>query len=189
MKTRESSKRGCEVLAIFRRRFPSRGDAIPVFAACVVPVFTWSILQFLYFLPSWLLSMSLGDVLSILAYTLASALLESVSLLLVMILLAAILPARFFRNKFAVLGSVIILLTSACAIVLQYNLSILESPRALVVMLALYLASIAVSYVLVHRFKRVEGLALSFAERLTILLYVYVPLGLIGALVVLLRNL
>ena len=53
----------------------------------------------------------------------------------------------------------------------------------------LYAMSVGVLYVLVYRFRTLQKVIESFVERLTVLMYVYVPAALLGAVIVILRNL
>jgi positive regulator of sigma E activity len=61
------------------------------------------------------------DVVGILAYTQTVGLLESAMVLLVLILLGAILPARLFRDEFVAQGSMLVLLTLGWAIAARYT--------------------------------------------------------------------
>jgi len=89
------------------------------------------------------------------------------------------------RDKFVALGSMLVLLTLGWIIVVQLE-SILISSCLLWV--SLYLVSIGVSYVLIYRSKRIEEMINSLSERLTILLYAYVPITVLSGVVVILRN-
>ena len=161
-----------------------------MFAACVFPVCTWAIFAFFEKLPSWLLFLSFRDLVGLFAYTEFFALLESTMVLLAMILLGVILPGRFFRDRFAAQGSTIVLLSAAWGVKLQREAHTIRSwpLKTFVLWSVLYLMSIGVAYLLIHRYERLEQYAIAFAERLTILLYIYVPLSLIGLLVVILLN-
>ena len=87
-------------MAIFRDRLPARQDVVLVFAVCAFPVYSWSILSFFDRLPRWLLHLDPWAVIGIFAYAQMFALLESLSLLLVLLFLSAVLPVRLFRNRF-----------------------------------------------------------------------------------------
>ena len=165
-----------------------------MFASCVVPVYSWSILAFLEQMPGWLFYLNAWDVIGIFAYTQAFALLESAMVLFALVLLGAILPARFLRDRFVAQGSMLILLTSGWAIAAQYITIIPFTKYApwhskrFLLGAVLYLASIGVSYVLIRRYRRLEESINSFIERLTVLLYVYVPITFLSIITVILRN-
>ncbi len=82
------------------------------------------------------------------------------------------------------------LCTALWAVALQINADVVSSlsPRVLLLCLALYVVPIAALWVSIRRFKRVELVFSSLADRLVVLLYVYLPLTAIGIVVVVVRN-
>lgn len=168
-------------------RFPRRHEVVPVFATCAVPVFSWTIFWFLHRMPGWLPFLAPWRILGIFAYTQAFALLESLSILLVLILMAAILPVRLFRRKFVAVGTA--LMMSAALWIACGQIILIDNPNRLPLWAALALAFTLLSCVLVHRYPRLEQFLSSLADRLTVFLYLYVPLGLLGLVVVVSRNL
>lgn len=88
-------------MAIFRNRFTSIEDIVLVFAACAVP------LEF----PGCGRYFCLHT----------DSRLESAMVLLVLILLGAILPARLSRDEFVAQGSILVLLTLGWAIAARYT--------------------------------------------------------------------
>jgi hypothetical protein len=161
-----------------------------VLASCVFPVYSWSFLWFFQKVPSWLQFLNLWDNVSVFAYTQAFALLESVLVLLLLIVLSLLLPAPFFRDKFAAQGSVTVFVASCWAVVFQ---SLRGEVRAWslgesLLWFALSLLTIGVSCLVIYRLERLERVVGAFAERLTVLLYLYVPLGLVGLIIVVARN-
>ena len=163
---------------------------ILVFASCAVPVYSWSIVAFLQKLPSWLLSLSLWELAGAFAYTEVFALLESLLLLLGVVLLCVALPPRFFRDRFVAQSSMTVFVTSAWVVVLQFNIETVRlwTLRTLLMWLVLYLVSIGVSYILVHRYRRLEECVTVFVERLVVLLCVYAPVTILSAAIIALRN-
>lgn len=136
----------------------------------------------------WLLFLNTWDLIGVLAYAQTFAFLESAILLLVLVLLSVILPARFFKRRFVAQGSVIVFLTSIWAVVLQYKSWTLFSPKAFLFGLALYFVSNGVAYVLIRRYRRLEEFICAFVERLTVLLYIYVTAAFLSIIVVVFRN-
>jgi hypothetical protein len=161
-----------------------------VFASCVFPIYGWSILWFLHKLPSWLQYLDFWDSVSIFAYTQAFALLESVVVLFVLVVLSIVLPVRFFRDKFAAQGSVMVFVAACLAVLLRaFDLGLRSwNFGELLLGLVLSLVPIGASCVLVHCSQRLEDAIGAFAERLTLMLYVYVPLGLLSLVFVVARN-
>jgi hypothetical protein len=105
-------------------------------------------------------------------------------------LLAVVLPARLFKKRFVAQASMVVLLTSLWVVLAHYNDQIIgpERLRQLAMWLVIYLVSIGVSYLLIHRYRKLEEIIYSLANRLTVLSSVYIAVGILSALVVLIRN-
>lgn len=175
---------------IFRERLPSKQESINVLASCTFIVYNWSIVWFFWKLPSWRLFLNFWEIISILAYVLAFALGESVTVFLVLVFLSIILP--LCRNRFISKVSALLIVNAAWALVLH---TILLSGIALswslgqyVMCVFLYLASVAASLALVHRSPLISRVLISFTDRLSVLLYIYVPLSAISIFVVVIRQ-
>jgi hypothetical protein len=178
-------------LATFRNRFASIQDLVTVFALCIALVYSWSILMFFEKLPSWLLQLKSWDIIGIFAYTQTFALLESVTVFLVLMLLGAILPARFLKEKFVAQGSMLVLLGAAWAIAVHYDEYMLIrslTRTKFIVWSVLCLASLGMSSLLLHRYRRVEEAIKSFTDRVTVLLYVYIPVACLSITIVVIRR-
>jgi hypothetical protein len=120
----------------------------------------------------------------------AFALLESAVVTALLIVCAWILPSKLFREGFAYKGFLAILVASTLSIWLQNTLTNVYPGNSLLY----YSFGIAalVFVVLAFLFYKVgflQKIALNLADRLGILAYLYVPLGLIGFLVYISRNL
>jgi hypothetical protein len=177
-------------MAILRRRLPSRQQLLPVLAACAVPVYSWSIVAFFHKLPSWLLQLSLWDLVGAFAYTQVFALFEAALVLASVVGLCLIVPRRLLRDKFVAQGGTLVLLSSGWAVAVQLRANQLRSwgLRKFAVLALLYLLSIGVSYALIRRFGRLETAIGSLVDRLTVLLFLYGPLTAASLIVVFLRN-
>lgn len=184
---RESSRALSPSLA---RRLPSRQDTFHVLGACVIPVFLWSLLSFLNEVPGFALRLSLWDVIGMASYILAAALVESVLLLLPLLVISALLPARFFRNHFLAFGSAIAVITSLWIMYANYHTLDFSTwgVSEWLIGLALYLGSIAIALALMLRWKHVEEIVGSVVQRVSTLSTVYIAIGLMGILIVLIRN-
>ena len=93
-------------------RFPCKADILSALVASALPVFAWAILTYLYALPGFLVRLDLWDVIGTASYPLAFALFESLVLVAPFVLLAAILPSRFFKDHFVAFSAAIILVSS-----------------------------------------------------------------------------
>jgi hypothetical protein len=161
-----------------------------VFAVCAFPVHVWSIINVLRELPAWALRLSAWELTGVISYTLAFALVESALLLVGLLGLAVVLPAAILRRKFIALSSVLVLIHTGWAIVLQYNFEAIRSWgfQKLALLGLLYLITLGVPYLVVHRYERVERFLRVAVERLSVLSYLYISLDILGVLIVLMRN-
>ena len=178
------------VLSTLKSRFPPPQEVFYAFAVCVLPVFIWSIVVLLNEVPAFVLRLSVWEFLGVVGYTQAFALFESLLLLLLLLLLGAILPARWFRSKFVAVSMAIVLVSAGWAVEANYRRvdpSTWATPELLSV-LGLYLLSIAVPYVFIQRFGRLEQILRAIIARLSVLAYIYVSLSVVGILIVLVRN-
>lgn len=134
--------------------------------------------------------MSFWELVSVIAYTQAFALLESVFVLFCLLFLGAILPTQFFRKKFVALGGTVVFVTAAWAMIAHYNSAktSLWGGKDFLPWAALYLASLVVPSVLIRRYKKLEELMVSFIERLSVLSFIYVSIGVLSVVIVVLRN-
>jgi len=161
-----------------------------VFAACAFPVHVWAILSILWELPAWILILTPWNMAGVIAYTLAFALLESLTLLSGLLVLAIVLPRRWFRDKFVALSTVAVFVTTGWAILAHYNDAALQtwSIKTFLLWAGVYLVSLGFSYTLVQRFTKLEKLVVSLADRLLILGYLYLSLDILSIAVIALRN-
>jgi hypothetical protein len=82
------------------RRFPKSKDILQVYAVIAVMLSGWTITAFLRKLPSWLLTLNVGEILTVFSYSMVTNLVESLMVLLPLLLLCILLPPRFLRDDF-----------------------------------------------------------------------------------------
>lgn len=80
-------------------RIPTKRDTFLLFVTCLILINVWSILNFLKVIPSFTLYLKVGEIISVGAYTLAFALIESIGVLLFLLVVIIILPKRLFGDK------------------------------------------------------------------------------------------
>lgn len=177
-------------MATFRERLPSKHDLLLVGAACAVPVYSWAILAFFQKLPSWLLFVRISEIVGAFSYSQLFAFFESGLLLLGLVAAAAVLPDHLLRDRFGAQAGTFALLSSAWAVALQLTTDDLLSwsAQTFAALGGLYLLSIALACILIHRFAVLETGVRAFIERLTVLLYLYAPLTAASVVVIILRN-
>lgn len=171
-------------------RFPRHAEVVSVLGICVTACHTWSIRGFLNELPSFLLYFRITEILVIFAYMMAFALLESLIVTYGLALLSVFLPSNWLKNGFAYKGFVVIVVGAVAAVYFQKNLpSIFPPMRELGMELSIPFLIIVFLMALTHKFPLLQKLLLSVEDRISVFLYIYVPLGLISFLVVVFRNL
>jgi hypothetical protein len=98
------------VLLFIIKRVPKLQQIAPVYAVIVMMVYGWTIYWYLWKFPSWTYYLSLPDILSILAYSLSTNIIESLAILAILIVLCILLPRNWFYDSFIVRGSVAVIL-------------------------------------------------------------------------------
>jgi hypothetical protein len=182
-----------------RSRLPARSDILQVFSFVLFVVCGWSIRGFLYKIPAFSLYFSLGANLAVLCYMLGFALLESILVTAVLVVLAALLPARLFKEGFAYKGFVAVVVSTIAMILfegyyqVEYFKDILahnySSIPPFVAGLLGAVGSLTALLWLFHHRPALQKYALYLLEQLSLFTYIYVPLGLLGLIVVIARNL
>jgi len=174
-----------------RDRFPPVRDLLAVYAVVAAFVYGWTIVILFYKLPSFLLFVTPGELLTMVAYVLASALLESLAVMVLLALAAFILPARFFRNVFIVravwlamigYGSVILFL------ILNANFETTFGMRTNTWSIVTVVAALLAAWI-APRLKPMRAVAEWASDRFQVFLFLLIPLSLISLIVVIVRNL
>ena len=146
--------------------------------------------NFLHELPSFLLYFRLAETSVVFAYMMAFAFLESLLVTSGLALAAIILPSKWLRIGFAYKGFILVLVGSIAAFVLQKNLRYeFPSRQMLVLNLVVPLILISLFIALSHLAEPLREVLLDIQDRISIMLYVYVPIGLVSLVVVAFRNL
>lgn len=191
MKNKKSSPKGSKSWAIFSDPALNRRSLWQLFTVCAFPVQIWAVLVMLQELPVFLLRLTVWDVIGIITYLEAYALLETILLWLVLVLMALVLPGWLFRTRLVAQGTLIILLSSVWAVVLHFRLNAfwdLTSPLR-TAWIVTYLVSLFLAVYFLHQSQKIEGWLVAFANRVELLATFYLGLGVVGSVVVILRNL
>ena len=119
----------------------------------------------------------------------AAALLESLVLTGFLVLLSAVLPPAWLKDGFALKGFVFVGVYAATSILLQRMLQDSFPPPAIVILsFILPLVLIAFLSVVIRSKPKIGNFASNVQERMLIMLFVYVPLGMISLLFVFLQT-
>jgi len=181
---------------MFRRiksKLPTGPEIFPVYSVILFMTFTWTLYVMFWTLPSWLGDMNIWGMLDLAAYILSFTFIESILLLLGMLLLVLILPARFFGERFVAQGSLLVVLLGFGAYFAQPQLADLRALRnlylvaiPLIFLCGLILLTILLSFVF-ERFEKISKILTTFAERMTIFSYIYLPLGILSLVISVLK--
>ena len=175
-------------LTKLRKKFPPLHDILSVYAIIVFLIYGWGVITFIWKVPSWLYFLSLGEIIAIFSYTLSSSLLESIIVLMILIFVSLILPSRLFADRFIVRGSIIVCLLTIWVVL--FNLVTLIQLPTDSDILGFGVAAcltVGLALLIVDRMPIFQRLLTAIADRLTIFLYLWLPLSLVGILVILLR--
>lgn len=156
-------------------------------------VHSWSVRGFLHELPSFINYLRIGQILAVFAYMMATALVESLLVTAILVLAGALAPRRWFLEDFPT-NSLLSVLVAAVAMIKLEDALLVDTrqlpPYAFYyAWLAATLAVWITAMVLARRWKAVRSTAAFLVERLSLLGYLYLFLGVAGVLVVIIRNL
>lgn len=175
--------------AFFASHMPAAQQVAAVYGVIVLAVYGWTLYWFAWKLPSWLYFLTLGEILVSLAYSLVINFIESLIVLFVLLLICAVLPPRWFRDKFAGLGSSLVVLSlAALAYYLGTIIALQDFPPGLPMSALLVVAGIIILLYFIGKIKLLLRAMEEIANRSVIFLYVFLPLSAISFLVVLVRN-
>ena len=155
-----------------------------------MPVVAWSAVHTLLDgLEGWSRQMRPWDVIGVVAYVQAFALVESIVVFLPLVLLSLALPPSWFRDRFVGLGVGIVYLSAAWFVLAQLNEDTLRTwgSRELLPWVTAYAASLLLLGVIIHRNPRLDVMIGSFVERVSVLASAYLVFLLAALVIVLLR--
>jgi len=178
-----------------KSKLPLRKELLAVFSTEVFITFSWSIYRMFFQVPSWLFYLTLNDILWISAYVVGFALLESALLLGFMVLLSILYPQKHFKSKFVAQSTLILLVLTVGAMLYQQNIGMLKwwGWLELLIFILAFIASLtllvlSISF-LFDRLARLKGLLEAVSRSATVFSLIYIPLGVLGLIVMLFRNL
>jgi len=161
-----------------------------VFGIVAFVCFSWSLIGFFNKLSSFILYFTLEEIGSVFAYMMAFALLESLVVTGFLVLLSALFPSEWLKNGFAYKGFLVTVILTIDAILFQKFLPY-RTPSALLLGLSTILP-MAIIVIMIHVLQsrpKLQNLFINVQDRFLILLFAYLPIGLVSLLVVTVRNL
>lgn len=176
-----------------KKRFPPLAQILPVYAVIVFLVYGWTLMLVFWKLPSWLLSLTSWEIVSILAYSFALNLLESLLIIGLLLGAGAVLPGRILRDDFTARGVSFVLVVLASMMIHLAVYADTDLRDAFILSLlpwwTVSLLMAAVFAALTVRWARLRALLLELSDRLIVFLYLFPPLSLVSLLIVVARNL
>jgi len=170
------------------KRLPNFHAVVSVYAVIASMLFAWSLLLFFWYLPSWLHFMTIGDVIAVFSYVMAASFFESLTFLLFLLLLCFSLPSNYLRNEFIARGtSITLCVIGLIMIYLRVNNTYITNILFSRFGIWPTLVAVAVS-LLLTKIHQVRWALISLSDRLTIFLYILIPLSLFSLLVIIIRN-
>jgi len=88
-------------MANLRKRLPSATSAAQAYALLVLMLYGWTLYRFVWKIPAWVYSLTLGEIAQIYAYALSVNLLESAAALALLLLISFLLPPAWLTESFA----------------------------------------------------------------------------------------
>jgi len=163
-------------------RCPKKEQIIPVFAWVSFLSFTWTLYQFAYYLPSWTLNFSSIGIFSILSYSVMFDLMEALLMTLALVVVSMILPPGWVSRRFPAQGFVIVV--TMLSLILAGN-----GEEKGPLLQFLFVAAGVITNILVIRVEKLNKYLENLVGRFVVFLYLYIPLSVIGTILVLVRNL
>jgi hypothetical protein len=171
-------------------RFPRAREIAPVYAVIVMMIYGWTILKFNYNLPGWLYFLNVGEILSILAYSITVNFLESLFVLLGVLVLGFILPRNWFLDRFIACGAGLSVLVLGLMMYIADQFITKESyPAGIIRWSPGILALIGCMVYLIGRISITRKAVEFVADRAIIFLYLTIPASAVSLVAVLLQNL
>lgn len=170
-------------------KIPKLEDIAPVYSVIVMIIYPWTLSRFFWKLSSWILFASVGDLAALFAYMVVINFLESILVLLVPILMSIILPQKWFYDRFRTRSISLVLFGLGYLIYLDKKLyADSPFPLTLVRWIPMAVIVILVLVFLVDRVGFLRRVLDELANRLTVFLYISIPISVISLLAILIRN-
>lgn len=162
-----------------------------MFTVALFPVQLWAVIVLFQEMPALLLRLPLPELLGVAAYVEAFTLVEAGLLWLLLLVLAFVLPGWLFRDHFVAQGTVMVLVSSVWAILLQLNLGWFWqlNSRFQIAWIMVYVITVVLFSYYVQQSQWFARLVLAFVKRIEPLAILYLLAAILGLVGVIIRNL
>ena len=153
----------------------------------------WTITAFLWKLSAWLLILNIGEIFTVFSYSMVANLLESLTILVLLLLICALLPGTLLRDHFVVRGTILAMgiIGSLMAFVKFHMQFVIDSGlKLLIAPLAVWLLT-TLLLIFPAKFRLVRFLHSAIqwiSDRMLVFLYILVPLFVLLLGYVIFRN-
>jgi hypothetical protein len=178
-------------MPFLKSRLPVSNAIIPVLAVISFLVYGWTLVVFLWKIPSWIQFLTFGEILVIFAYSMTSTLLESLTALGILLLACLILPKSWMRDVFITRGSIAALFGLGSIMLYMYRFSVIGYSYFASLVSWSWVA-LALTFLAAFSASRLRVIVRAIAwlsDQLIVFLFLFVPISLISLLVVMYRNL
>ena len=158
----------------------------------VLIVYTWTLIWFFWQVPSWLYFLNVGEIMTALAYSLATNFAESLVVMCGPLFLALVLPRKWFHDVFIARGASLSMAGLGYMMFLAnqfQNKSDYPTLSLQIWTVLLAAVGIALLVYLCGQIPLLRKMLEVVADRVTIFVYILVPLSIISVLVVVIRSL
>ena len=178
---------GQQLRSLALKRLPPISDILPVFAIIVTMFYGWTMVVFLWKLPGWLFFLTIGEIAGVFAFQLATNLVESLVVLLLLLILSMVFPPRIFKEVFIVrAGMAALILIASMMLFLNRYVSVGTAfGSALFLWMIATTLLAAVLTMLSTRVRFLTALISWISDRLTVFLFILMPLSALSLIYVL----
>ena len=173
-----------------RERLPEFQSILQVYAVIAVMFAAWTITAFLWKLSAWLLLLNLREIFTIFSYAMAVNFLESLIVLLIVLAVCALLPASLLRDDFVVRGTILSLGLIGALVAFVGSQMQFGIDSGLMLLIAPIIVLLLMAFLL-HRSSKsnwVRSTAIWLSDRVTVFLFLLIPLFALLSIYVILRN-
>jgi hypothetical protein len=180
----------------FRYRLPSWGELLRVLQTCAFPAHIWLWMLFLYQLPSFLLSMRMGQIWGVFSYMQAYVLMETLLVFFGLALAAFFLPRSWYRDQFSAQSGWIAFILSLWAVLFHAYYENIKSLRSYInestltiLSTIVVIAAMITLPILLRRWPRLSSVTVDWEDRLFVLVWLFLASDLLGVATIIIRNL
>lgn len=174
-----------------KNRFPALKHIAPVLAIICFLFYGWTAVIFLWKLSSWLFFLTFGEIAVLAAYASVTNLVESLVVLSILILAAALLPARWLKDDFSLRGGALALALAGSMLLINH-LSVIDRLGPVAYWPLWILGALLFGITLATIASRVTFLGRAIVwlgDQLIIFLFILLPMSVVSLAVVLARAL